>query len=375
MEMNNTETQLEFSFMNNEEYVFKSSNLIESKYTLTVNEQRLIYLGAKKLKPRFVKSNVKPSELITYASTQKFGDLRIYVNEFKSEFELKGNSLYERLVETCDTLFKREFMYFNGEGNFVRKRWVITSQYDEVGKYISLTFHPDLILDLLIFKTKYGKLQFNVAKYLKTNYSFRIYEILKNSSHKGKRIMTVNEIREKLEIEPEKYQKYNKFKTDVLDKSLELINKYTDINVEYKPIRKGRSIESIEFDITSNKDEVCVDISDQPEDEHINNVVSIVGHPLSGTQVNELTNSSLESIKKFNLDLGIYDYINEKVKVVNEYAKTNVVNNYFATLNAAIKNNWQPNIIINNDKVSFSNYKQRTYDVDELELKLLGWDK
>lgn len=361
--------QLEFDFMNNDRYIFKSNNLIESNYNLSVNEQRLIYLGTKKLKPMFVKSNVKPSDLVTYASTQKFGNIKIYVNEFKNEFELKGNSFYERLMETCENLFGREFMYFNDKGNFVKKRWVITSEYDKDSKYVSLTFHPDLILDLLIFKNKYGKLQFNVAKYLNTNYSFRIYEILKNSAHKNSRIMTISEIREKLEIEPEKYQIYSKFKRDVIDRSLELINKHSDITVTYNPIRKGRSIDSLEFNIELKDDEICVDVYDKPETEHVNNMIAIVGHALTDNQVNELTNSSLEAIKQYNLDIGIYDYIQEKVGVVNDYAKTNTINNYFGTLNAAVKNNWQSNIIIKDNKINFTNYEnQRQYSDDDIRL-------
>lgn len=354
--------QLEFDFMNTDKYVFKSNNLIESNYNLSVNEQRLIFLGIKKLKPMFVKSNVKPSDLTTYASTQKFGNIKIYVNEFKNEFDLKGNSFYERLMETCDNLFNREFMYFNEIGNFVKKRWVITCEYAKDNGYISLTFHPDLILDLLIFKTKYGKLQFNVAKYLNTNYSFRIYEILKNSAHKSPRTMSISEIREKLEIEPDKYKDYYKFKKDVIEKSIDLINKYSDIEVEYKPIRKGRSVESLEFDIKLKDDEICVDMFEKPETEHVNNVIKIVGVTLTDFQVNELTNSSLEAIKQYNLDIGIYDYIKERVEVVNDYSKTNTIKNYFSTLNSAIKNNWQPNLVIPKKEGHFNNYEQRKYD-------------
>lgn len=360
--MENSTKQLEFDFMNNDRYVFKSNNLIESNYNLSANEQRLIYLGIKKLKPKFVKSNVKPSELATYAKTQEFGNIKIYVNEFKNEFELKGNSFYGRLFETCENLFKREFMYFNDKGNFVKKRWVITSEYDKESKYVSLTFHPDLILDLLIFRTKYGKLQFNVAKYLNTNYSFRIYEILKNSAHRSPRTMTISEIKEKLEIEPEKYKSYAKFRRDVIDRSLDLINEHSDINVSYTPIRKGRSVDSLEFKIDLKDDEVSVDVYEQPELEHVNNIIKITGHNLSDHQVNELTNSSLEAIKQYNLDIGIYDYIKEKVEVVNEYNKTNTVRSYFSTLSSAIKNNWQPNLIIPKKEGHFNNYDQRQYD-------------
>lgn len=369
--------QIEFDFMNNDNYVFKSNNLIESNYNLTTNEQRLVYLAIKKLKPKFVKSNVKPSELATYASTQSFGNIKIYVNEFKKEFGLSGNSFYERLSEASASLFDRKFMYFNDKGNFVEKRWVITSEYDKNNNYISITFHPDLILDLLIFKTKYGKLQYNVSKYLNTNYSFRMYELLKNYAYKGERVMSVKEIRQKLEMEDKTYADSYTFKINVIDKSIELINKYSDINISYDVIRKGRKTDGFKFYITIEKDEMALDVySERPEEEHVINVNRIVGHELTDYQVNKITNYSLEAIKEFGIDMGLYDFIEEKVKIINEYAENNKVANFYSMLEGAVRKNWKPNIIIGkNSKGHFNDFEQRDYDFGELEKQLLGWDK
>lgn len=369
--------QIEFDFMNNDNYVFKSNNLIESNYNLTTNEQRLVYLAIKKLKPKFVKSNVKPSELATYASTQNFGNIKIYVNEFKKEFGLSGNSFYERLSEASSSLYDRSFMYFNDKGNFVEKRWVITSEYDKNNNYISITFHPDLILDLLIFKTKYGKLQYNVSKYLNTNYSFRLYELLKNCEYKGERIMSVKEIRQKLEMDDKTYSDSYTFKINVIDKSIDLINKHSDIDVKYEVIRKGRRTDGFKFYITVKKDELALDIYGEcPEEEHVININKIVGYNLTDYQINKITNYSLEAIKEFGVDMGLYDYVKEKVKIINEYAKNNKIKNFYGILELAIKNNWQQNIAIGkNTKGHFNDFEQRNYDFDELEPKLLGWDK
>ena len=369
--------QIEFDFMNNDNYVFKSNNLIESNYNLTTNEQRLVYLAIKKLKPKFVKSNVKPSELATYASTQNFGNIKIYVNEFKKEFGLSGNSFYERLSEASSSLYDRSFMYFNDKGNFVEKRWVITSEYDKNNNYISITFHPDLILDLLIFKTKYGKLQYNVSKYLNTNYSFRLYELLKNCEYKGERIMSVKEIRQKLEMDDKTYSDSYTFKINVIDKSIDLINKHSDIDVKYEVIRKGRRTDGFKFYITVKKDELALDIYGEcPEEEHVININKIVGYNLTDYQINKITNYSLEAIKEFGVDMGLYDYVKEKVKIINEYAKNNKIKNFYGILELAIKNNWQQNIAIGkNTKGHFNDFEQRNYDFDEVEPKLLGWDK
>lgn len=86
--------QIQFDMMDNNKYIYKSNNLVESSYSLSLNAQRLIYMGAKKLKPIYVKSDIKPSQLNSFLATQTFGNLKIYVTEFKKEFGIKGNYLW-----------------------------------------------------------------------------------------------------------------------------------------------------------------------------------------------------------------------------------------------------------------------------------------
>ena len=82
--------QIEFDYMDNEKYIYKSNNLVESSYSLSLNAQRLIYMGAKKLKPIFIKSNIKPSQLKSFLATKTFGDLKIS-NFLKTN---EGNNFY-----------------------------------------------------------------------------------------------------------------------------------------------------------------------------------------------------------------------------------------------------------------------------------------
>ena len=148
------QVQLQFDHMDNDKYIYKSNNLVESSYSLSLNAQRLIYMGAKKLKPIYIKSDIKPSQLNTFLATQTFGNLKIYVTDFKREFNIKGNYLYETLVDVAKELWDSKIQYLSNDGKIIEKRWVITCEYDPNDCCISLTFHPDLILDLLVFKNK-----------------------------------------------------------------------------------------------------------------------------------------------------------------------------------------------------------------------------
>lgn len=370
--------QIEFQIMDTSRYIYKSNNLIESSYNLNLNEQRLIYLAVKKLKPLYIKSNLKPSQLKTFAGAQEFGDIRIYVNEFKKEFKLSGNSLYKRLSDIAKNFFNNKIQYLKEDGTFVEKRWIITCEYNENGKYISMTFHPDLILDLLVFKSRYGELQYDISKNFKTTYAFRIYELLKNCTYKGIRRFELNDLRHKLAIyDDSKYSSYSEFKRNILTPSVKSINKNTDIEVAFDEIRYGRSVGAIEFNIskTSNND-LSVENVEYFDQSHYTNLKNIVGCKLTAGEVDKITNFTIESIKKYKVDLSVYDYIKEKVRVLEEYNKFNPIKNYVGMLIDAIKENWK---IEEKERYrAFNDYEQRDYSPDQwnnIENRLLGWDK
>lgn len=358
--------QLEMSLMDTSEYVYKSHNIIESGYNFTLNEQRLTYLATKKLKPRFIKSNIKTSQLTTLLGNEKFKDLKIHVNEFRDEFGLSSNNLYKVLEDTAKSLKKKEINYLQDDGSFVEKSWVITSKYNEKGKYVELTFHPDLILDLLVFKGRFGKLQFNATKTFKTSYAFRVYELLQNYAYKGFREIELEELRYKLGIfDDKKYQKYSEFDRNVLKPSVKSINESTELIVSYETRKYGRKVGKIIFKIEKNNDianELTSPKDDIVDKSMVENMRKITKCELTAGQVSELTTYALESIKRNKLDTSFYEYIEEQTKRVEEYNKVKKINNYYGALCASIRDYWIPNIIKElNSNTSFNNFEGRDY--------------
>ena len=376
------QAQLQFDHMDNDKYIYKSNNLVESSYSLSLNAQRLIYMGAKKLKPIYIKSDIKPSQLNTFLATQTFGNLKIYVTDFKREFNIKGNYLYETLVDVAKELWDSKIQYLSNDGKIIEKRWVITCEYDPSDCCISPTFHPDLILDLLVFKNKYNKLQHDASKVLKNSDQIRTYELLKRYVKKGVRRFELEDYRYKLAYEDDIYPEYAKLKQRKIKPTIEAINKNTDIEIyDYKEIRYGRKVGAIEFYIRDNKNSDPVDneaelIDDTIDPSHVDNVSEIIGRPLTAGMVNKITNISLESIRENKVDMTVYEYIKDKVKAVDNYSQTNIIKNYMAVLLTALKENWDSEVITIQNKLWSG--EQRDYsqeDWDNMENKLLGWDK
>ena len=373
--------QIEFDYMDNEKYIYKSNNLVESSYSLSLNAQRLIYMGAKKLKPIFIKSNIKPSQLKSFLATKTFGDLKIYVTEFKNEFNIKGNYLYDTFVDVAKELWNSKIQYMSNDGKIIEKRWVITCEYDPKNCCISLTFHPDLILDLLVFKNKYNKIQHNATKALKNSDQIRTYELLKRYVKRGVRRFELEDYRYKLAYDDDIYPEYSKLKQRKIKPTIKAINENTDIEIyDFKEIRYGRKVGAIEFYIRENKEAQLEEneelIDDSIDPSHVENVNRILGRNLSAGMVSKITNISLNSIKDNHVDMTVYEYIEDKVKAVKNYARSNTIRNYMSVFLTALKENWDSEIITIQNQLWSG--EQREYSdeyMDDLERKLLGWDE
>lgn len=373
--------QIEFDYMDNEKYIYKSNNLVESSYSLSLNAQRLIYMGAKKLKPIFIKSDIKPSQLNSFLATKTFGDLKIYVTEFKNEFNIKGNYLYDTFVDVAKELWNSKIQYMSNDGKIIEKRWVITCEYDPKNCCISLTFHPDLILDLLVFKNKYNKIQHNATKALKNSDQIRTYELLKRYVKRGVRRFELEDYRYKLAYDDDIYPEYSKLKQRKIKPTIKAINENTDIEIyDFKEIRYGRKVGAIEFYIRDNKEAQLEEneelIDDSIDPSHVENVNRIVGKNLSAGMVSKITNISLNSIKDNHVDMTVYEYIEDKVKAVKNYARSNTIRNYMSVFLAALRENWDSEIITIQNQLWSG--EQRNYSdeyMDDLERKLLGWDE
>ena len=380
-EENTEQLQFELKVMDDTDtYVFKSHNLIESGYNFTLNEQRLTYLASKKLKPKYIKANIKPSQMKTLLANESFKDLKIYVNEFKDSFGLKSNNLYKVLEDTAISLYNKSIQYMKDDGTFVQKRWVTTCKYNEKEKYVELTFHPDLILDLLVIKGRFGKMEYNATKTFRTSYAFRIYELLQNYAYKGSRTFELEDLRYKLGIyEDEKYSNFKDFRKRVLTPSLECINESTNLEVDYTVKKYGRKIGAIEFTISqksplSLKDNTDIEVIDTSQVEEME---KRVGCKLSAGVVAELTNITIDAIKKYNIDMSFYQYIEFEMDRVRDYAKVKEVKDVVRCLKSALSQYWQEDKSIPKES-SFNNFEPRAMYSDEvamdkLEEKLTSW--
>ena len=212
--------------------IVKANKLIEAKYKLTTNEQRIIlYVLSQKVNK----------------SDETFG---VYTFNSTDLVEFFGNGMrnLNEIIITIKKLRNRTFFYREGDV-WMDANWVSVAIVNENTKEITVEFPQLLKPYLLQLKENFTSYQLENVVYLKSSYSIRLYELLKQYVKIGSRKFTVNELKELLGIGKDEYSQFGHFKAKVLKISIDQINSNSDINIELFPVKKGRKVIALIFSI------------------------------------------------------------------------------------------------------------------------------
>ncbi len=215
--------------------IVKANDLIEARYSLSLNEQKIILYAISKLD----------------RGNDQFNVLEIKMEEF---IGLLGTSKlrYTEIREVVQGLMKKQVHIETNEFDLVVS-WVSSIKYIKNIGIINIEFSENLVPYLLQLKSKFTRYQLKNILYLKNKYSIRMYELLKQYQPIKKRTFSIEKLKSILMIK-DKYADFRNLDKRVLQVTQDEINEYTDLNISYIKNKEGRSISSITFTIESKED-------------------------------------------------------------------------------------------------------------------------
>lgn len=216
--------------------VVKSNYLIEASYRLSLQEQRLILLMVSKIKP----------------DDRNFHVYQIAIKNFNRIVGIIGEASYQRTKELTKKLLERSLQIVK-DNSTLQVSWLSSAEYFEGKGYVELSFDPKLkpyLLQLKEFFTRY-RLQHVIR--LKSSYSIKLYELLKQYENIGKRKIGLDELRHKFGLKPDEYPLYANFKQKILSRVQTELNTFTDLSFSTIEQKHGRKVIGIVFVISKNK--------------------------------------------------------------------------------------------------------------------------
>ncbi|NFV14559.1 replication initiation protein [Clostridium sporogenes] len=326
--------------------VTKSNTLINSSYDLSLEEQRIILTIA---------SMVQPDD-------EEFKPYKFRISDFMRLLNVKSKTKYSEIPKITKELMQKVFEIKQNE-RILQIAWLSSAEYIPKTGIIELEFSPKLKPFMLGLKEFYTSYKLGNVLELKSKYSIRVYELLKSNEFKKTFEINVEDLRDMLKAKTKSYKIYQNFKNRIIIKAQQELEEKTDISFEFEEIKTGRKVTSLKFYIKSNKKnnakEEMSATSEEPN--YIEQVKSIFDEEISNLQAKQIFDTS-----KGNIEL-----IKEKYQIAKQ---TNNINNLVGWLIDALKRDYKEPI--GKTKVDkFNDFEQRNYNFDDLERKLLGWNK
>ncbi|UZS00123.1 replication initiation protein [Chondrinema litorale] len=218
--------------------IVKSNDLINSRYSLSVSEMRLILLMV---------SQVSKDD-------EDFKTYRVQIKDFIESTGKKKNSqnLYSRAKEYSKQLMKRVLEIPQENGTHLQVTFLSSALYYPGQGYVDLRFDPSLKPYLLQLKSRFTSYDIRNVLSLRSFHSIRIYELLKQYEKIGNRTFKVDELKEILNI-ADNYSNYNLFKRRVIEQAQKELTKNCDITFQFEEIKLGRKVVEVKFTIIQQR--------------------------------------------------------------------------------------------------------------------------
>ena len=304
--------------------VTQANELVEARYNLTLGEQRLILTMIARIQPE--DEDFKPY-CISLIELAEF--LGINRNHIYADCKKITKKLLEKVVEIEEP------------GRLLQTHWVSSADYIEGTGMVNLTFDPLLKPYLLKLKGNFTSSKLEMLLSFKSQYTMRMYNLLKQYENLNKRDLDLQQIREMLGIGKEQYPLYGNFRERILEPVQKELKLKSDLHFEFDEIKHGRKVAAIRFRIFTKKlvntacdKEVIVAALDLPlfdgEISHTCDKLLVLVPELH--RAKKTVQSALES---FERKYG-FDYVRRNIL----YSNVKADKSYAGFLNNALKGDW-----------------------------------
>lgn len=228
------------------ELVVKDNALIQASYTLDLAEQRLILLAIIEAR--------NSGQGITHDSL-----LKIHASSYAEQFGVNDKTAYTVVKDASKGLFDRYVTYHdknpkNGKDRSFNCRWVDKIGVEPDSGIVYMRFTSDVVPLITRLENHFTSYEIDKVANLSSSYAIRLYELCVAWRDQGfTQRYKIDELRQKLGVEPEKYKAMNNFKARVLDLAVSQINEHTDITVKYEQHKTGRTITAMSFKFKQKK--------------------------------------------------------------------------------------------------------------------------
>jgi len=307
--------------------ITQSNQLVEARYNLSLGEQRLILAMIAKIQP----------------DDEDFKPYKVSIGELADFLGIAKGSAYHECKKITKSLLGR-VLEIQEPGRLLQTGWVSSADYIDGTGMVNLSFDPLLKPYLLQLKGNFTSCKFEMLLSFKSQYTMRVYTLLKQYDRLKEREIELGQLREMLGIRNTQYDLYSNFKNRILVPIQRELARKADLYFEFDEIKFGRRVSAIHFRIFPNKfiesisDKTPVEVApiilDLPSSRSdmthsVNHLMLLVPEQ---HQAKKTVQVALEAFEKKHG----FDYVKRNIL----YSNAKADKSYAGFLNNALKEDW-----------------------------------
>lgn len=213
--------------------VVKANEIIQkAKFDLGLLEQKTFCYAVSKIKPN-----------------DELGTQYVFsINEYCDACGINRNSgkTIEEVKSALKKLRDKSFYLLDENGDYVLIGWLSKVRVSPRSGKITIKFDEDMQKYLIGLYKNYTQYSLLCVLPMSSSYSIRLYELLKSYSGFNYKDFDIDDLKIRLGAP---YKNFFDMRRKVLDVAVREINLYTDIEVTWQPIKKGRKVIKVNFEI------------------------------------------------------------------------------------------------------------------------------
>lgn len=212
--------------------VVKSNDMIQkATNNLTATQQKLVAYAISKIRP----------------DDKEFQFYEIRVDEFCAAVGKNKAWFYQEFKNIVDDMDSRASIWIETDDVVTKFRFFSEIEYLKGKGTIRVLFHSHLNRYLLQLSEHFTQYELYNVLALKSKYSFSLFELLKSYSNMKIKRFDLDEFKRLVGAETDAYKNFSNFRSRVLEPAIKEINTYTELNLEYETLTKGKKVVGIIF--------------------------------------------------------------------------------------------------------------------------------
>ena len=226
-------------------FVTMSNALTRATHGLTLSEKRIMASAVSKLDPR---KHLAPGEVPT---------TKLTAAEYAESFGVDMATAYAQLQSAAKQLYRRSITFYepahrrNGkpiEPTLVNMRWVGSVRYAKGEATVTLKWWPEVLPHLTGLKKQFTTIQLVQASALRSEYSWRLLELLARFESTGWAEYTIEDFCQSVGATEKQRTDFGKIRTKIIEPAVKELAEKDGWIIDWKPVKAGRKVKAVRFD-------------------------------------------------------------------------------------------------------------------------------